>query len=372
MPISFIRKFTKWFFISINILICVIFLMACLSPFLNPHDWAFTGFLSLAVPYLATLLILFVIFWLVVKPVRVFIPLITLLIGWKQLSVIWAWHPSKKFTEAKSDSTLRIITWNVRGMFGLSSSGYTQLQNRAQIAALINNYNADIVCLQEFNTSYRATDPNWQNLDLFTPKCPYYFFARDTKYPHFIGGTILFSKYPIIDSAKIKFPGATAESLIYADIVKGKDTLRIFTTHLQSFQFNANDYQNLEKIKEQDKEAFKASENLYSKMKLAYLSRGTQADMVRNALDKSPYPSIICGDFNDVPNSYTYFHIRHNKQDAFLSASFGIGRSYNAIAPTLRIDYILSDDDFEIQQFDMIDEGLSDHHMLITDLSLKK
>ena len=372
MAIGFIRKFAKWFFISLNILICAIFLVACLSPFLNPHNWAFTGFLSLAVPYLATLLILFIIFWLVVKPVRAFIPLITLLIGWKQLSVIWAWHPSQKFNETKSDSTIRIITWNVRGMFGLSNSGYTQLQNRAQIAALINNYNPDIVCLQEFNTSYLETDPEWHNIILFTQKCPYYFFARDMNSSHFVSGTILFSKYPIIDSVKIKFPGNAAESLIYADILKGKDTLRVFTTHLQSFQFTASDYENLEKIKEQNKEALQASENLYSKMKLGYSSRGIQADMVRNFLDKSPYPSIVCGDFNDVPNSYTYFRIRHDKQDAFLSASFGIGRSYNAIAPTLRIDYILPDDNFQIQQFDMVDEGLSDHHMLITDLSLKK
>jgi endonuclease/exonuclease/phosphatase family metal-dependent hydrolase len=372
MAISFIRKFAKWFFISLNILICIVFLLACLSPYLNPRNMPISGFLALGLPYLASLLVLFAIFWLIVKPVRVFIPLITLLIGWKQVSVIWAWHPSKKFAEVKSDSAIRIITWNVRGMFGLSNSGYTQLQNRAQIAALINNYNPDLICLQEFNTSYLATDPEWRNIALFTQKYPYYFFARDMKSSHFISGTILFSRYPLIDSAKVKFPGATSESLIYADVIKSKDTLRIFTTHLQSFQFTQNDYKDLQKIKEQDEEVLRASENIYSKMKLAYLRRGVQADMVRKALDKSPYPSIICGDFNDVPNSYTYFHIRHNKQDAFLSASFGIGRSYNAIAPTLRIDYVLPDDNFKILQFDMVDEGLSDHHMLVTDLSLKK
>ena len=188
----------------------------------------------------------------------------------------------------------------------------------------------------------------------------------------FFGGSILFSKYPIIDSGKIKFPGNFAESLIYADIVKGKDTIRVFTTHLQSFQFSETDYANIEKLKDPDAEALEASENIYSKMKLAFTRRTEQADMVRKTIDKSPYPSFVCGDFNDVPNSYTYFKIRGGLQDAFLATSFGIGKSYNALAPTLRIDYIMPDNNFNVTQFDMVDEGLSDHHMLVTDISLKK
>jgi len=94
--------------------------------------------------------------------------------------------------------------------------------------------------------------------------------------------------------------------------------------------------------------------------------------MVKKEMDKSPYASVICGDFNDVPNSYTYFHIRGNCQDAFLASSFGVGKSYGALAPTLRIDYILPDNQFNVSQFEMVDEGLSDHHLLLADLSMKK
>jgi endonuclease/exonuclease/phosphatase family metal-dependent hydrolase len=107
-------------------------------------------------------------------------------------------------------------------------------------------------------------------------------------------------------------------------------------------------------------------------MRVAFTRRGIQANIVRETLDDSPYPSIICGDFNDVPNSYTYFQIRGTWQDAFLEKDFGIGRTYIALAPTLRIDYILPDPAFEIHQFDMIDEDLSDHLLLVADVSLKK
>jgi endonuclease/exonuclease/phosphatase family metal-dependent hydrolase len=160
--------------------------------------------------------------------------------------------------------------------------------------------------------------------------------------------------------------------MIYADILKGGDTIRIYTTHLQSFKFKKEDYTDLEKIKDQDDENLAASKSILRKMKLAFSRRGIQANMVRDEIDKSPYPSVICGDFNDVPNSYAYFHIRGERQDAFLKKSFGIGRSFIALAPTLRIDYILPDKRFEVKQFDMVDEDLSDHIMLVTDLLLKK
>jgi len=107
-------------------------------------------------------------------------------------------------------------------------------------------------------------------------------------------------------------------------------------------------------------------------MRLAFKRRGVQAGIVRKAMDESPYPSLICGDFNDVPNSYTYFHIRGSHQDAFLKKGFGIGRTFISLASTLRIDYILPHSSFEVKMFDMIDEGLSDHIMLVADLQLKK
>jgi endonuclease/exonuclease/phosphatase family metal-dependent hydrolase len=136
--------------------------------------------------------------------------------------------------------------------------------------------------------------------------------------------------------------------------------------------FKKKDYADIEKIKDSDESSFSASLSLMRKMKAAYKKRGIQANLVRTALDRSPYPTVITGDFNDVPNSYTYFNIKADKNDAFLQRSFGLGRTFISIAPTLRIDYILLDKQFEVKQFDMVDEALSDHIMLVADIRLKK
>src|SRR3954451_3516140 len=357
----------------ITVLCCITYLISCLLPYLNPATWWFIGFLGLTFPFQAILLIFAVIFWLIVKPRWALVPLITLLVGYKQLSVLFAMHPSTDFAEEKVDSTIRIVDWNVGNMYGLSNSTDIRKHNRTEIAGAILKLNPDIICLQEFNHSTKQGEEA-DNIGLFSDRYPHHYFSKDVNKNngYYQYGSIIFSKYPIIKTARIPYPHGSVESLIYADILLQGDTVRLFTSHLQSFKFTSNDYADINRIKEQNNEALEASKNIISKMKYAFQRRGEQADVVHETINQSPYSSIMCGDFNDVPNSYTYFHIRGLRQDAFLAKGFGIGKSYNALAPTLRIEYILPDTTFNIHQFDMVDEDLSDHSMLVSDISLKK
>ncbi|MGH2645903.1 MAG: endonuclease/exonuclease/phosphatase family protein, partial [Chitinophagaceae bacterium] len=81
---------------------------------------------------------------------------------------------------------------------------------------------------------------------------------------------------------------------------------------------------------------------------------------------------ILCGDFNDTPNSYAYFKISKNLQDAFLKKGFGLGRTYSTIAPTLRIDYILASPSFSVQSYHCIKKVLSDHYPVISTISFQR
>lgn len=370
---STIRKIIKHFFVSLTILLCLIFLISCLSPFVSPNDWSIIGFLPLAVPYIIIVLFFCLLFWLIVKPSLALLPLICLLIGYKQVTAIFAWHFSNNFAaEKKAPSAIRMVTWNVRGMYGISNSPYTQSRNRTEIASLIKNLDPDIFCLQEFTDKMKNRKTELNNLKLFTEKWPYHFYHNDFSEISGKPGMAIFSKFPIIGKGYTKFPGLNSESLVFADIIKEKDTIRVYTTHLQSFEFNEKDYHNIEKIKDPNSKSLEASKSLFTKMRKAFQTRAAQADIVRKIIDSTPYPYVICGDFNDVPNSYTYFHVRNQNQDAFLATSFGIGRTFNNLAPTLRIDYILPDNNFNIEQFDVVDEGLSDHHLLVTDFILQK
>ena len=373
MAASVIRKLTKHFFLIITLLLCITLVFACLVPYLNPAHWWLIGFIGLSVPYLIILIFFSFIFWLIAKPKLSWVPLACLLIAWKQIIVLIGVHYGLEFEQKKPNNIIRLVDWNVAGLWGISHNKEKRKHNRIELADAIIKLQPDIICMQEFNHSFDKNS-NINNLSLFNNIYPYQFFSKDyhNARSNYFSGCIIFSKYPIIDSGRISYPGKTAESLIYADILHGNDTIRMYTTHLQSFRFTHADYEEMGKIKDQDEEAISASKNIFKKMKLAFTRRGIQAEIVHRSISQSPYPSVICGDFNDVPNSYTYFHIRDNRQDAFLKKDFGIGRSFLALAPTLRIDYILPDNQFTINQFDMVDEGLSDHVMLVTDISLKK
>ncbi|MFN3664636.1 MAG: endonuclease/exonuclease/phosphatase family protein [Sediminibacterium sp.] len=370
MARSFVRRVTKTLVVIINLTIIVLFLLSCLSPFLNTAKWWVIGFTGLIVPYLILGLVFFIIFWLIVKPKLALASLITLIIGIQQVNVVFAWRPGSAAGEMKPAGVLRVVSWNIQSFNGFTKNKTARKLARTELVASILKFEPDVVCLQEFNHK-EGHNPETDNLSLFKKTYPFNHFSKDYQRDggEYQSGCIIFSKYPIIATGKVKYP--VAESLIYADLLKGDDTIRIFNTHLQSFKFKDTDYSDLEKIREQDDEGLKASKNIVKKMRLAFKRRGVQAGIVRSELDKSPYPSIICGDFNDVPNSYTYFHIKNNWQDAFLKKGFGIGRSFIALAPTLRIDYILANPSFNVKMFDMIDEGLSDHIMLVADLQLK-
>ena len=112
--------------------------------------------------------------------------------------------------------------------------------------------------------------------------------------------------------------------------------------------------------------------NCNDRMKAAIQIRGLQAQQIRPLLDTCPYPEIICGDFNDVPNSFAYWHIRGARRDAFIEKGNGVSRTFVSLAPMLRIDYILCDNRFKVEQFTTAKSPYSDHLPIIADLKLER
>ncbi len=114
-------------------------------------------------------------------------------------------------------------------------------------------------------------------------------------------------------------------------------------------------------------------------MQYAFSLRGVQSDMIKREVTRSPFPTVVCGDLNDVPNSYAYQTVRGDMQDAFLEEGTGLGKSFISgrskfltWLPTLRIDYIFTDPRLQVEQFKMVTRDLSDHRGLITDLKMSE
>ncbi len=368
------RLFTKRFFIYSNVIVVFIFLLSCLAPYLNPQTWWFISFFGLAFPFLLLLVIFFLTGWLVIlKPRFALISGIALLLSFKSVIVFFAFHRPQKFNYTKELQTIRVATWNVDRFIEMRQNNNKGSQTRLKMFDLIKEQDADILCLQEFHTSTRP-----EFYDNITPiqkelGYPYFYFSFDTDGDKLFYSSIIFSRYPIIDSGFIRYPRPTLpDVLLHADIKMNNDTFRIYTTHLQSVQLGKNDYEKIDKIKSVEDSLLSNSRSILSKLKRGISNRSIQADIVSDVLEDSPYPVLFCADLNDVPNSYTYHTVRGNMQDAFLKKGFGIGRTFAGLSPTLRIDYIFADEHFKIKQFTRLVKNLSDHYMVVADVQLKK
>lgn len=367
------RLFTKRFLIICNASLVFFFVLACLAPYLDPQRWWLISFLGIGFPFLLVAVIAFLIWWLFVKRKLALISGIALLFSIKSIIVFFAFHAPKKFNYKKEPGTIRIASWNVARFIEMKRNNNKGSQTRLKMLDLIKEQDADIFCMQEF---FHSVNPEWYaNLDYIRDKLnyPYYYYSHDFDGDNHFIGNIVFSRFPIIDSAMIRYPRPTLpESLMHVDIKVNDDTIRVYTTHLQSLQFMKGDYEKIEKIKDGDDGMVSNSKTIFSKMKKGIIYRKIQTDIVRQVMQDSPYPYLLCGDLNDIPNSYTYFAIKGDMQDAFLKKGFGIGRTFSSLSPTLRIDYIFADDHFKVNQFNRIVKKYSDHYLIVSDLTLKK
>ncbi|MDB5195751.1 MAG: hypothetical protein JWP88_121 [Flaviaesturariibacter sp.] len=366
------RLFIKRLFIILNVIAAIIYGLACVAPYLNPIRWWWIAFLGLGFAGILGTLILFIFFWLFTNPRYIAISLVAILLGWKSLAVFFAFHKSETFALKKEPGAIRVVHWNVARFVEWGRNNNAGSQKRLKMMEQLKAQKADILCLVEF---FHSTDSiYYDNLDYIQEKLgyPYHYFSWEGDGWKQWVGEVIFSRYPIVDSGIMHYPRPSMpEALIYADIARGPDTFRVYTTHLQSFKFQPEDYRRIEQIKNREDNLLENSKSIFSKVKTATSLRSRQADIVKAEIAKSPYPFILTGDLNDVPNSYTYFTIRGDLQDVFLQKSLGIGRTFNSLSPTLRIDYILTTPQFKPLQFNRIPRDLSDHYMLAADLKLK-
>lgn len=371
MAFSF-RKLGKRFFIISNLIVCGLFLVSCLQPWLNPNLFWFIGFFSIMFPYLLLLVLAFLIFWLLAKPRYCLISLISLLLSWNQISALFNFNVDP-FKKEKVRHSIRAISWNIQGFKAASGDKNARKEKLAAIFNYINSYNPDLVCFQEFG-QFDTPDKGSDHVEMMSKiGLTHHVLSKDYSRVTFgyTNGVAIFSKYPIVSTRRVPF-SSSPESVLSADIAVDGDTIRLFTSHLQSFKFNGKDYQDLEKIKKNDHEIVPASRNIVQKMRKAFRNRGQQADMIRPILDSSNYPEIFALDMNDVPASYAYWKLRGNRADAFLEQGFGLGRTFLTLAPTLRINYIFADPAFEIIQMEVGQAKYSDHLPVIADLKLRK
>jgi endonuclease/exonuclease/phosphatase family metal-dependent hydrolase len=370
MENRFMRRFTKKIFVASNIFIGLLFLAGANVKYFNPQYWWFLSLFTLLLPYLLLLLILFILFWLLVKPILSIISLFIILISLDAVKNVFPLNFSPDFVMQKKTGVIRVMSWNVELFNILHYKDHPE--NKQKIIDLINEYDPDIACFQEMVAGENKKAINYFPDIEKALKFSDYLYSYSVKdnfdrYHHF--GIIIFSKFPILrKQTLINNPNSYNSTFQFVDILAGKDTFRIFNVHLQSLKFSQTNLNYLDSGKVPTEGNISESRNIISKIKLGVLKRAAQANFIKDELNHSPYPLVVCGDFNDVPVSYAYETIGSGLRNAFAERGSGISRTFSSISPTLRIDNIFTDKQFKITAFTRIKTLLSDHFPIIADI----
>lgn len=365
---KFLYGLLSFFSRTANMVAFILLILAGAASWINPELFWPLGLLGLGYPYIAVLNVFFVISWILRKRFFFIFSLLGLIVTYPQLKAQIAWpFFQKKSTES---ANLKVMTYNVRN-FDLYNWSNNKSSRKSMLDS-ISAYAPDVIMFQEY-----YTDSNNFNNDHALDSLGYKYHQKAielVKSTNRIWGVAIFSKYPIQESGEIirqQTPspyGNYNNRGVYIDVDINGQMIRFVGVHLQSIHFNYDDYNNIEEIKEETTQAYKKAIPIIKKLGKAFIQRGIQAAELKAFVEDSPYPVILGGDFNDTPGSYAYQHLAKGMNDAFLDRGRGLGATYNGKIPMLRIDYILTDQQFKTTDFKLIKNPNSDHFPIMAEI----
>jgi len=363
--------------IALLLNMCILLLLAgaYLGRLISPASCWPLAFPALVYPVLLAITVAFIPYWLVSRKWWALLNVTVVLLNIDSLrATIQLKGPQETMESAGS---FKVMTFNVR-LFDYFHWAEDR-ETRSRSFEFIYDQQPNILCIQEFyvhgNDRFRTMDTlRIQNSIKHAHIEPY----RDDGRSDRIWGMATFSSYPIVNKGVIAFESTYGNRCLYSDLKIGNDTIRVYNLHLQSVRIGDDQYLFIDRImmnkSMKDVPVRKLVGDLtllVKRMVYAFIERGKQAEKVKRHMETSPYPVLLCGDFNDTPSSYAYHVLAKGMHDTFVAHGSGLGNTYVRI-PFFRIDYILYGTQFESLSHHVHDDQvLSDHFALSARLRVK-
>lgn len=360
----------KWWFKLFCSFILVCLLLSYLSPYVHPITFWPVAFFGLAYPIFLFLSLCCLVIFSFKRSKWSFVVIAVLLIGGK----LHLRHFVTGFNTAKPpkevSTSFKIMSYNVHLFDYYNPNNKEGFQNRNQIFEYLREEQPEIACFQEFYSQdapskFITKDSIYEILSAQS----FHQRAATTVYKRQNFGVTIYSKHPVIAKGEVSFGNGSNNYCIFIDVVKERDTFRVYNAHLQSI-YLTNVEMDLVSNRDSNFEQRKSGlSRVVQKLKTAFPIRVSQAQKVLNHAAGSPYPTIICGDFNDSPMSYTYNLFNTAYIDAFRNSSWGFGWTYAGRLPAGRIDYIFHTPDLNSFNFKVQDQKYSDHYAVTTQIN---
>jgi len=232
------------------------------------------------------------------------------------------------------------------------------------------NPTPDVLCIQEFFHGYG--DEAELALDSIQSTGNYaYYYLNPTYYKAYNGffGVVTFSKHRAIKSEPLLFGASFINKGVYHDFVIHGDTLRIMNLHLRSMSLRLHGNQSGNFITKK----MSLTKEILVKLREGFKNRYEEINTILRLIEASPYPVVVCGDFNSTPAGYPYQVLKRRMKNSFEEAGFGMGITYHYPPFLARIDQVFHDVSFETLEHTVHWENpYSDHYPLSVKLRLRK
>jgi len=267
---------------------------------------------------------------------------------------------------AGSGEGLTVVSWNVRlfdfyGWLGDSKDAGGANGAKEQIMSSISEAEPDVLCLQEyFQLDPEGSFPVTALLDGAVGGVAHQHVVISRRKGPRSFGVATWSRWPIIQRSSIDFGTRKNNVCAVTDVAWKGDTVRIFNAHFSSIRFEEEDYAALE----EGVPNAEGRERIWGRMRSAYVERVAQVEAVMEAVRRSPYPVVLCGDFNDTPTSWSLAYCRSVLRDSHDVRWFNMDGTWQGAVPGVRIDHVLMGEEWTAQSYATGGEGLSDHRFV--------
>lgn len=354
----------------VSAVVAVAVLLSWAARWVHPSSYGLLSAAGLLMPVLFVANFFCLLYWIVRWRMGVILSLAVFAIGIWNITMFFKPQLTEKHTDAAKDrSVVTVVTYNVRGMIQeVDHDAGTFVSSMEDIVSVVDSLRPGILCMQEFQST---RDYPRSRFEAELPLLPYKRVRYNIGGEGDLGwGVAIYSRYPILNSGHIDFEG-TSNSIIWADIAANRDTVRVFNAHLQTTSITASDHEfivNMEFVTDSTRSS--KMKHMVGKLSNNYIIRAGQAEKLAQSITESPYPVVVCGDFNDTPMSYAYRKINKRLRDSFSEAGSGYGHTYRGFFNLLRIDYVMHSKSIECVDYFSPSFDYSDHNPVTVKLKL--
>ena len=331
---------TRKLLFGINIVALMLLLLSFLVPLVAPDQFPVLSLLSLLTLPVIGVNAVFAVYWLIRWDRRFFLSALLLFLAHMYFGPFIL---GRKNDKTRDNQGIKVLSHNVH-LFDKYADGSTQQKMVQEYEQMLSSQQPDILCLQEYTSTH--------GVDFSQYPYQYIYFNPPFK----LMGQAILSRYPIVNRGSLDFK-ETANNVIYADLLMGQDTLRVYNVHLQSIGINPT-----ENIADQG-----GAERIKTRISTTFIKQQNQVKELLRHMTTTEHLKIMAGDFNNTAFSSVYREIRARFQDAYQKQGHGLGATYHFNGLPLRIDFIFTEPELEVLDFETLDKSLSDHLPIITE-----